>query len=170
MQRVKICPKCEEEKNLGEFYEHKGHKDGLSSSCKKCINKVNKLNYKKHKTQRLEWAKQYRLSHKKELKDWGKNWYKKNKEKVRNSTLLYKYGLSITEYNYRFQEQNGCCAICGTHQSELTQSLAVDHCHEKGKVRGLLCSKCNIALGNVNEDTNTLLSMINYLNKNKGTE
>lgn len=170
MQRVKICSKCKEEKNLWEFYKHKGHKDGLMSSCKKCTNDTNKDNYKKHKAKRLEWAKQYRLSHKKELKEWGKNWYKKNKEKVRNSTLLYKYGLSITEYNYRFSEQNGCCVICEKHQSELTQALAVDHCHENGKVRGLLCSKCNIALGNVDEDINILLSMVDYLIKNKGTE
>lgn len=170
MQKVKICFKCKKEKDLWEFYKHKSHKDGLTSSCKECTNKVNKYNYKKHKTKRLEWAKQYRLGHKEELKKWGKDWYKKNKDRVKNYALLHKYGLSITEYNYRFNEQNGCCAICGTHQSELTQSLAVDHCHEIGRVRGLLCSKCNITLGNVNEDVNTLLAMVEYLNKNKGTE
>lgn len=62
------------------------------------------------------------------------------------------------------------CPKCEKHQSELTQALAVDYCHENGRVRSLLCSKCNIALGNVDEDINILLSMVDYLNENKGTE
>ena len=168
MQRVKICFKCKKEKDLWEFYKHKSHKDGLTSSCKECTNKVNKYNYKKYKIKRLEWAKQYRLGHKEELKKWGKDWYKKNKDKVKNYALMQKYGITLDDYNIMFMKQNGCCAVCGKHQSEMTHSLAVDHSHESGQVRGLLCDGCNVVLGYVNDDTNILLLMVDYLNK--GTE
>lgn len=53
------------------------------------------------------------------------------------------YGLNITEYNRLFQQQNGCCAICGKHQSELKRKLDVDHDHRTNKIRGLVCNYCN---------------------------
>lgn len=62
-----------------------------------------------------------------------------------------------------FDKQGGCCAICGTHQSELINKLCIDHNHITGAVRGLLCSKCNSALGYVNEDIKILKSVIEYL-------
>ena len=50
------------------------------------------------------------------------------------------------------------------HQTELKQNLNIDHNHNTGKVRGLLCSRCNFVLGNVGEDVNILNNMILYLN------
>jgi len=57
-------------------------------------------------------------------------------------------------YNYLFNEQQGCCAICGKHQSELKKALGVDHNHITGQVRGLLCGICNRGLGNFCVDSN----------------
>lgn len=66
------------------------------------------------------------------------------------------------------QRQDNRCAICrkvevGRHQSGKLRELAVDHCHETGKLRGLLCSKCNLGLGMFNDDWLVLDNAIEYL-------
>lgn len=73
------------------------------------------------------------------------------------------YGITVEKYNEMFNEQNGCCAICGEHQTSLKKSLAVDHCHTSGEVRGLLCTNCNLLLGYATDDTKVLSNAINYL-------
>lgn len=83
------------------------------------------------------------------------------------STLNYKYGLILNDWNELFEKQQGCCAICGTHQSELERKLFVDHDHTTGKLRGLLCSKCNTALGYLQENINIINSLLGYVQKYK---
>ena len=58
--------------------------------------------------------------------------------------------------------QNGRCAICGRPETE-AGGLAVDHCHATGKVRGLLCTLCNTALGKFRDRTDILRAAIRYL-------
>lgn len=82
------------------------------------------------------------------------------------------FGLSKKDYKVMLSEQNGVCAICGFSETVRTNTnklmnLAVDHCHKTGEIRGLLCSKCNMALGGFNDDVSTLKSAIEYLNKHK---
>jgi hypothetical protein len=60
---------------------------------------------------------------------------------------MAKYGMTGDDYAFMYEYQQGQCGICKTPQSELKRALAVDHCHETGRVRGLLCSNCNTALG-----------------------
>lgn len=81
---------------------------------------------------------------------------------------MKKYDLTLADYNVIFEQQGGICAICG--QPELAtagfgvpKSLAVDHNHETGQVRGLLCSACNIGLGCMKDDPNILAKAIAYL-------
>ena len=96
-------------------------------------------------------------------------YYKDNKaelsENSRKYGLLNKYGLTLEDYNEMFSTQNGECAICRTHQRDLNISLAVDHDHSTGKVRGLLCKNCNLMIGNAKDDISTLLHAIEYLEK-----
>ena len=80
---------------------------------------------------------------------------------------MREFGITLNEYNEMFEKQKGCCAICGRHQSEFKRSFDVDHDHKTGKVRGLLCFKCNVVLGFVNDNSNILENMIGYLNVNK---
>jgi hypothetical protein len=61
----------------------------------------------------------------------------------RGRAMKYLYGLKVAEYNRLFSIQNGRCAICGKHQSELKRRLDVDHDHHTDEVRGLLCNCCN---------------------------
>jgi len=82
------------------------------------------------------------------------------------------YGITIEEYNHMFEKQKGCCAICGKHQLENTkgQALGVDHNHKTGQVRGLLCSPCNQAIGQLKVDelgVALFLKAIDYINRAK---
>ena len=70
----------------------------------------------------------------------------------RNSRLKRQYGIDNEDYDAMYHYQNGRCGICGVHQNELTKSLAVDHDHETGTVRALLCGKCNRGLGMYDDD------------------
>jgi hypothetical protein len=76
-----------------------------------------------------------------------KQWLTDNPDKVRNLGYKKRFGISLEEYNQMFADQQGCCAICGKHQSEFKRRFAVDHNHETGKIRGLLCLSCNTHLG-----------------------
>jgi hypothetical protein len=53
----------------------------------------------------------------------------------------------LEAYNKMFNDQKGCCASCGIHQSELSSALCIDHCHESGQIRSLLCEPCNVCEG-----------------------
>lgn len=79
------------------------------------------------------------------------------------SDLKRNYGITPEDYNEMFEAQEGCCAICSTHQVSMKHKLHVDHCHKTGKVRGLLCKNCNLALGNFQDSTKLLLKAIQYL-------
>lgn len=70
------------------------------------------------------------------------------KQKHRAWRLPRVYGISLEQYNSLFQAQQGRCALCHRHQSEFTRgyNLAVDHCHITGKIRGLVCYRCNLTL------------------------
>lgn len=61
--------------------------------------------------------------------------------------VLRRYNISIGDWQALFDKQQGKCAICGIHQCQLNITLAIDHDHLTGKVRGLLCTKCNTGLG-----------------------
>ena|SRR5882672_334995 len=78
------------------------------------------------------------------------------------SNQLRRYGLTHEAYENMLQAQGGVCAICG--KPELTgRALSIDHDHKTTKVRALLCSKCNLALGAVGDDVDILAEMIGYL-------
>ena len=74
------------------------------------------------------------------------------------SRRVYKYNLTVEELNNKLKLQNGGCAICLT-----TKRLNLDHCHESGKVRGFLCTNCNLLIGYTKDSVTTLEKAINYL-------
>lgn len=123
---------------------------------------------------------------KSQLNEATKNWRKRNPELIkeirrktdekrkqvrRERRYLENYGISLEEYNAKLKEQGGCCAICRNPERKLSkgglemQPLCVDHNHTTGKIRGLLCSGCNLAIGNMKENIDYLLSAVTYLRK-----
>ena len=113
-----------------------------------------------------EWKKEY--SKTKPYRDTQNRWvtkdYEKNKEKYHGYNLK-KYGMDRERYQTLLVEQKYCCAICNQHQDNLNQKLAVDHNHETGIVRALLCGPCNTSLGLLKEDRDIMKNMINYIER-----
>ena len=88
---------------------------------------------------------------KKKIAEKDKCYYLRNRDKIigknRQYNLKQKYGLTLDDYNNLFEKQEGRCAICGKHQVEIARHLDIDHDHNTGSIRGLLCPKCNAGLG-----------------------
>jgi hypothetical protein len=97
----------------------------------------------------------------------------KNGDKRKSAKLQKTYKITLEDYNVMLIMQNNLCAICKTHEDYMDRkkgikrSLAVDHDHITGKVRGLLCHKCNTAIGLFNDTLSTVESAINYLRHHK---
>lgn len=87
----------------------------------------------------------------------------KRKQQRRNSVLKKNYGITLADYNKMLGSQSGRCAICGTCDPKGRGAFHVDHCHKTTKVRGLLCSSCNTALGHFKDDPQTLERAVKYL-------
>jgi hypothetical protein len=81
----------------------------------------------------------------------------------RKYQYLLRYGITVEEYEQIWYSQNGCCAICGIAEKELKKKLHIDHNHTTGRIRGLLCSNCNIAIGLLKDDIVRLSKAIEYL-------
>jgi len=114
-----------------------------------------------------EKKKQRRLANLVKFKEKDIIYHMKNKEKRNEYSkvyhLKYCYGLTLEDYNRIHDTQNGCCAICGKHETKLNKRLVVDHCHKTGKVRGLLCEKCNHGLGRFEDNLTIIENAITYL-------
>lgn len=137
--KTKSCLSCGIEKPLTEFHrvDKKYRKDGLHTYCKKC-----------RSIKAKEWSERNPLS------GWQKN-------------LRASYNLSIDQYEEMSISQNGACAICGkaeesTYRGKIRR-LAVDHCHTTNTNRGLLCFKCNAAIGCMEDNIDIMASAISYL-------
>lgn len=87
------------------------------------------------------------------------------------SQLKRKYGLSVEDYIKMVEAQDNLCYICNNPETalkpktETPKALAVDHCHKTGKVRKLLCTRCNQSLGRMEDSVDLLQAMIDYLNE-----
>lgn len=90
-------------------------------------------------------------------------YYGKIKDNIK--TNVNSYNISLELYNELFTKQNGCCAICNKHQSDLPRGLIIDHDHKTEKVRGLLCYSCNSSLGGIKDDIEIAKSRLNIINK-----
>lgn len=147
---VNKCRTCLKDKPLEMFYNIKKNPD-----CKVCRNEKDRENYKKNSIKYIERTKAFR---------------KANPKKMKEQHLKTLYKISLNEYNQKFIEQNGVCEICGEPEKFSKRygkqiNLSVDHNHKTNIIQGLLCSRCNITLGRINEDASILSNMINYINK-----
>jgi hypothetical protein len=105
----------------------------------------------------------------------------KSKHTLLNLRLQKTYGITFKEYKVMYLAQDGCCSICATKfdldyvlrdgpAAEFAAiPLVVDHCHESGNVRALLCSSCNSGLGFFKDNQTSLAKAIEYLIRHKET-
>lgn len=100
-------------------------------------------------------------------KSCKKEYRKTLKIEYKKYHLLNTYGITLEQYLGMFNDQGGSCLICSVHRNTLPKDLHVDHCHETGQVRGLLCSSCNQGLGNFKDSIKSLENAISYLKGHK---
>lgn len=97
------------------------------------------------------------------LKDKRDNY---DPDKTADIHLKSKYGISLIEYNEMLKSQDGVCAVCkqfSVDRSATHKRMPVDHCHVTGKVRAILCNRCNLILGKANDSIELLNNLSNYL-------
>lgn len=127
----KTCNKCAVTKEYKYFYKDKGIKDGHATICKECKNKsMNK------------WRELNRSKYNENMRKLRAT----DKERFKNIDLKRTYGITLEDYNKMLVEQSYACKICKKENTSIKRTLAVDHDHVTGKVRGLLCYACNRAL------------------------
>ncbi len=164
-------PSCGKEKPLSEFYKDSKLKEGYCYQCKECW----KIRHNKYLRTPAGKSSQ-QMSRSKIMSDPDKHTnavkvlrnYRNtvHGKRVRKRERLHKnFGVTLEQYDLMAQQQNKLCAICGIHQSKLTRALAIDHDHHTGKIRGLLCGRCNIGLGYFKDSKENLLNAITYLDK-----
>ena len=114
------------------------------------------------------YLKTYRQKNKEKIAAYAREYVKVNKEKLRCYALQRNYGITSTEYDRILASQNGVCACCyASSPGRQHKTFNVDHCHTTGKVRGLLCYSCNIGLGHLGDDFQSVSNAITYLSKNE---
>ena len=155
----------------------KAKQKAYNEKNKERLKTYSKAYYEKNKEELRAKNKVYREKNKERLKAYRE----KNKEKIRAYTKKYKekhyanqlkrlYGIGLHEYNLMLTEQKGKCACCGIHRNELTRNFAVDHDHDTGLIRGLLCGNCNTAIGKLGDNIEGLMRALNYLEKHELTK
>jgi Recombination endonuclease VII len=145
----KICNYCNTFKVNSDFHKCNKVKSGIRSKCKKC-----RL---KEKLSR-DYKKEYNVNPEK-VKRNARRWAIMNPRRK----ILNNYKMTVQEYENVLKLQNYKCAICPKKMSELNKHLAVDHCHKTGKIRGLLCRKCNSGLGFFKDDPILVEKALKYL-------
>lgn len=135
---MKTCSKCKKILPMRLFFSKDiSQSGGLSYKCKSCVKKKNAIYYEKNRTHLVS--------------NWRKN------------ELMRKYNLTIADYEITLAKQNGKCAICLSSEHKGRGHFYVDHDHSTGKLRGLLCNPCNIALGMFRDSIETLQAAVRYL-------
>lgn len=158
----RICCHCKKKKPFSEFNKNNGIGGvaGLHRECKQCQHKHQKKWYQRNREKVCAKTREY---HRKHRLNPG------YKAKERGQHLRIAYGITLAEYDKMLEKQNGVCAICSRPEIAKNQygikRLSVDHNHETGQVRALLCNKCNRTLGAAGDDIELLKKLIKYLRK-----
>lgn len=145
MERLtKRCCRCHKQVSRSGFHKASGRADGLQSTCKRCLQ---------------ERRKDPQVA-------------KVEREQSREYRYRAKYGITYADYVKMVRSAEGVCEICGvapdiTHPVKACRVLHVDHDHLTGKVRGVLCHECNMALGKLGDEN--LMNAVNYLSRKGDT-
>lgn len=164
---TKCCSKCNLVKSAKDFHKDVTKKDGLQSFCKLCGNQVITHYRRTHKGAVKAVSKRYRKSPSyTQLKGSPAHIASYRQSNWKRSGILNAKGgfFRMEDYNLAFELQQGKCKVCHRHQSELSQTLCVDHNHTTKQFRGLLCRFCNSVIVNYLENYSELVaSAQNYL-------
>ena len=135
-------------------------RDGYRSDCKACNLAARAAKYREDPRKHIErvqrWQRENPDRYRAKLQEYAASGKKKVSD--RKSHLKRKYGLTLEDFDAMLASQGGGCAICGR-----TDADNVDHDHVTGRVRGILCFNCNVAIGHVANDEDRMAAAIGYL-------
>jgi hypothetical protein len=157
----KRCTKCGAVKPVSGFAQRRNGR--TESWCKACVNEYQSKYRKARESpearlRRLERAREYQRLRKaidpaykaksiEAVQDWWRSLpEEKRRELNQRKKIVARYGISLVDWQLMFERQGGVCAICNDPPSK-PRNFHVDHCHKTGRVRGLLCVRCNTSLG-----------------------
>ena len=148
---MKCCGKCKLYKDESEFHRGAQNPDGLQYDCKACRSEAAKFRY---------------LTNLNRIKQSTSEWKSKNLSKIQARRRFKKYSMLPGQFAQILDLQGGRCAICKTEMA----NPHIDHNHQTGEIRGLLCKNCNWLLGHAKESVEILLGAVTYLRKTEKQE
>lgn len=152
--REKCCTRCRSVKSIDQFNRNRQNRDGFQSACKSC-------QQERHR----EWYVRNSESVIARTRQWAADNPEKAKAAAARGQRRRLYSLSPSEYDQLMQDQLGKCGACGDCFG--TTSPHVDHDHETGEVRGLLCGNCNRALGLLLDSPERVGGLARYLRRSR---
>lgn len=148
---MRTCPRCEIEQPETEY-------DQYRKVCKSCRRAEQRARYERRLAEDPTFRE--RLTRK----------YRERARFYRQRDTWARIGVTFNQREQMAADQNGECAICHRVPGPDERMLGVDHDHETGRVRGLLCNPCNLILGHARDDVTVLQAAIDYLNSHKGDQ
>jgi hypothetical protein len=161
---MKKCVKCGVAQPVDSFYKAKGTRDGYRGDCKDCFRARAKARYPQVREANIARARKWREDNLERFQANQRRMRNTPEGKLRQRAghLKRKFGITMEQYNAMLEAQGGGCFICGRPPRE-DISLHVDHNHSTGKVRGILCFRCNNSLADLQEDPALLMKAAGYV-------
>jgi hypothetical protein len=162
----KKCKVCGAIKPLDEFYKASGTRDGRRGDCKACNLAKRAAKYRENPNAYIDRVKRWQEENPERYQKRQQEYRDSGKKAIadRKSYLKRTYGMSIEQFDAMLEAQGGACAICRQPRPD-ERTLHVDHDHATGAIRGLLCFKCNNALGDFDDSLDLFTAATNYLDR-----
>lgn len=152
----KICSACGALKDISHFTS--GINGGITKNCEACREPRRRSMRKVPKEERAFRHQQWRYSN------------GRSKEYMNDYNMRYHNGISMEEFERVNLNQGGLCKICGSPPTQGFERLCIDHNHQTMQFRGLLCSKCNTAIGLLNENPELFQKIHDYLEEGRNSQ
>ena len=171
------CKSCSSLRSKRHYNENPDYYKRLRSKNKEKQNEWSKEYYQRNKKKVIKYSIEYARKHRDRDRDKvnaARRKYKENNRDkhalwARKASLKRRFGITLEDYENMLESQGYVCAICHGNETVMDKrigrprNLAVDHCHNTGKIRGLLCTNCNTMIGSAMDNKGVLASAIEYL-------
>lgn len=159
----KKCTKCGEIKPLEEYHNSVSTKDGRYAMCKPCVNAKNNAWRNANKGKVAECKRRYAMRNREAIRKHQREYMAAHKveaaEYRRRWNLAKRYGITLEQYAAMWERQSGRCGVCRREH----RRMVVDHDHDTGIVRGILCHRCNVCLGGLGDNLDGVMKAVLYL-------
>lgn len=135
------------------------------------VNELARKDYKNNPEKYKKWRENYLYPNSEKRKEWRKKYYESKRYEIGTREVCRNHGVEVKTYNEMMEAQQGKCALCGKAETRKMRGrvmrLCIDHNHETGKIRALLCHDCNSGLGKFYDSPDLLTMAAIYLMENE---